>query len=134
MYPQDPSPLPYGGLHYYQMHYIVQVEDEENWKFLARCTRITKGRFANKQVVGVKWTSAGDLANVLQSDDKLTEMLKKAMLHEDEIRVDPQDDHIRIHGRWIHEDKFGFNATMFEIADRIAMHIRRMLEKSGKKP
>ena len=60
----------------------------------------------------------------MQHDTKLTEMLKEAMLHEGEIRVDPMDDHVRIYGKWIHEDAFAFNQTMFEIADRIAEHIK----------
>jgi hypothetical protein len=49
------------------------------------------------------------------------------MLREGEIRVDPMDDHVRIYGKWIHEDAFAFNKTMFEIADRIAGHIKARL-------
>jgi len=120
----DPAPLPYGGLQYYQVHYIVAIESEDNHNLLARCSPITQGHFKNKRVAGVKWVGSGMFADRLQDDSKLGEMLKEVLLREGEIRVDPQDDHIRIHGKWLHEDKLAFSETMFEIADRIAMHVR----------
>lgn len=70
-------------------------------------------------------------ANILQGDAKLTEMLKEVMLHEGEIRVDPEDDHIRIYGKWKHEENFAFNGTMMEIADRIAVYIKERLRVMG---
>ncbi|HEX2557455.1 MAG TPA: hypothetical protein VHK86_03975, partial [Nitrososphaera sp.] len=105
----DPNPLPYGALQYYQIHYIVKIESEENQSLLARCEPITKGHFSNKRVVDVKWTGADKFAEVLQEDGKLTEMLKEVMLQVGEIRIDPQDDHIRIYGKWGHEENFHFN-------------------------
>jgi hypothetical protein len=128
---QDPSPLPYGALQYYQVHYIVQVASDNNEKFLAKCEPITSGHFGNKRVGGVRWTGVNGFPEILQGDSKLTDMLKEVMLREGEIRVDPQDDHIRIYGKWHHEDKFGFNETMLEIADRIAMHIKKEVEGVG---
>jgi hypothetical protein len=124
---QDPTPLPYGPLQYYQAHYIVKAESEQNGDVLARCEPTTKGHFGGKRVANVKWTGAGNFAEVLQQDAGLTEMLKGVMLREGEIRVDPMDDHVRIYGKWIHEDAFAFNKTMFEIADRIAGHIKARL-------
>ena len=129
----DPAPLPYGGLQYYQVHYIVALESEENHNHLARCSPITQGHFQNKRVVGVKWVGNGRFADRLQDDSKLGEMLKEVLLREGEIRVDPQDDHIRIHGKWLHEDNLAFSETMFEIADRIAMHVRHKDSDMGVK-
>jgi hypothetical protein len=131
---QDPVPLPYGLLQYYQLHYIVKSESRQNGSFLARCEPITKGHFGSKRVVDVRWTGIDDFAEVLQQDAKLTEMLKEVMLHEGEIRVDPLDDHIRIYGKWIHEDVFAFNQAMMEIADRIAGHIKSRLCALGELP
>jgi hypothetical protein len=127
---QDPTPLPYGPLQYYQVHYIVKVESQQNGNVLARCGPITKGHFGGKRVADVKWTGADKFAEVLQQDAKLTEMLKEVMIREGEIRVDPMDNHVRIYGKWIHEDAFSFNQTMFEIADRIAGHIKARLRAS----
>lgn len=128
---QDPVPLPYGSLQYYQAHYILKSESKENASFLARCKPVTRGSFGDKRVVAVRWTSAGEFAESLQSDAKLTDMLKGIMLREGEIRVDPLDDHIRIYGSWLHEVEFGFNQTMLEIADRIAGHIKARLRALG---
>ncbi|HEY7733551.1 MAG TPA: hypothetical protein VIB07_02040 [Nitrososphaera sp.] len=130
---QDPAPLPYGALPYFQVHYIVQVESDENARFLAKCEPITRGRFGNKRVIDVRWTGLDGFADELQADVELTELLKKGMLRAGEIRVDPQDDHIRIYGKWTHEDRSSYDGTMLEIADRIAMHIRRKLRKMGVK-
>ena len=130
----DPVPLPYGTLHYYQVHYIVDVSSPENYTFLARCEPVTKGRLGNKRVVDVRWTGANEFAENLQADNKLTEMLKEVLLKEGEIRVDPQDDHIRIYAKWGHEESFGYSETMLEIADRIAGHIREYLKAKGLSP
>ncbi len=124
---QDPTPLPYGPLQYFQTHYVVKAERGMTGDILARCEPVTKGYFGNKRVVAVKWSGADQFAQVLQRDTKLTEMLKEIMLREGEIRVDPLDDHVRIYGKWIHEDAYEFNQTMFEIADRIAGHIKSTL-------
>lgn len=128
---QDPVPLPYGSLQYHQVHYIVKSESKENGNFLSRCEPITKGHFGSKRVVDVKWTGADSFSEILQADSKLTEMLKEVMLHEGEIRIDPLDDHIRIYGKWIHEESFAFNQTMLEVADRIAGHIKTRLRALG---
>ncbi len=131
---QDPVPLPYGALHYFQVHYIVNVSSPENYTFLARCEPITKGHLGSKRVINVRWTGANEFAENLQADNKLTEMLKEVLLHEGEVRVDPLDDHIRIYGKWGHEENFGFNETMLEIADRIAGHIHAYLKAKGLNP
>lgn len=128
---QDPLPLPYGSLQYFQAHYIVKSESKENGNFLARCKPVTKGRFGSKCIVDVTWIGFSKFSEMLQADGKLTEMLKEVMLREGEIRIDPLDDHIRIYGKWIHEDAFTFNQAMLEIADRIAGHIKTRLRALG---
>ena len=131
---QDPVPLPYGSLQYYQAHYILKSVNNENGSFLARCEPVTKGHFGGKRVVGLRWTSASEFAETLHADAKLTEMMKEVMLCEGEVRIDPLDDHIRIYGKWVHEDVFEFNQTMLEIADRIAGHIKARLRAIGDLP
>jgi hypothetical protein len=127
----DPIPLPYGPLQYYQIHYIVDVQGKDNDKFLARCKPITKGHFGSKRVFAVKWTGDDKFAEVLQGDTSLTEMLKEVMRKGGEITVDPQENRIRIYGRWVHEDDLVFNQAMLEIADRIAFHIKNRLYESA---
>jgi hypothetical protein len=63
----------------------------------------------------------------LQADTGLTKILKELMEKAGEIRVEPQENQIRIFGRWVHEEHLAFNPTMLEIADRIALHIKNNL-------
>jgi len=79
--------------------------------------------------MGVKWTGGHNFVQVLQADDALTGMLKEVMLKVGEITIDPQDDHIRIYGKWVHEENLAFDTVMFEIADRIALHIKNIVQK-----
>jgi hypothetical protein len=127
----DPIPLPYGPLQYYQIHYIVDIRSNDNDKFLARCRPITKGHFQSKRIVDVKWTGDDNFAKILQSDTDLTDMLKQVMIKAREITIDPQDDHIRIYSRWVHEENLAFDPIMLEIADRIALYIKKIVHKSG---
>lgn len=126
----DPTPLPYGPLQYYQIHYIVDIRSNDNDKFLARCKPITKGHFQSKRIVDVKWTGDDNFAKILQSDTDLTDMLKEVMIKVREITIDPQDDHIRIYSRWVHEENLAFDPLMLEIADRIALYIKKIVHKS----
>ena len=126
----DPIPLPYGPLQYYQIHYIVDIRSNDNDKFLARCKPITKGHFQSKRIVDVKWTGDDNFAKILQSDTDLTDMLKEVMIKVREITIDPQDDHIRIYSRWVHEENLAFDPLMLEIADRIAQYIKKIVHKS----
>ena len=130
MHKIDPIPLPYGPLQYYQIHYIVDIRSNDNDKFLARCRPITKGHFLSKRIVDVKWTGDENFAKILQSDTDLTHMLKEVMIKVGEITIDPQDDHIRIYSRWVHEENLAFDPLMLEIADRIALYIKKIVHKS----
>lgn len=126
----DPIPLPYGPLQYYQIHYIVDIRSNDNDKFLARCKPITKGHFQSKRIVDVEWTGDDNFAKILQSDTDLTDKLKEVMIKVREITIDPQDDHIRIYSRWVHEENLAFDPLMLEIADRIALYIKKIVHKS----
>ena len=127
MHNVDPVPLPYGPLQYYQIHYIVDIKSSDNDKFLARCKPISKGHFQSKRIIDVKWTGDDNFASILHSDTGLTNMLKEVMIKVREITIDPQDDHIRIYSKWIHEENLAFDPIMLEIADRIALHIKKMV-------
>ena len=127
----DPIPLPYGPLQYYHVHYIVEIKSNDNDKFLARCKPVTKGYFHSRRITDVKWTGDDNFTKVLRADATLTGMLKEVLMTVLEITVDPQDDHIRIYGRWVHEGNLVFDAAMFEIADRIALHIKNIVRKTN---
>lgn len=124
---QDAVPLPYGTLGYYQIHYIVETGDADTEQLLAKCEPITKGHFSEKRVVAVRWTGCETFAHRLQNDSRLTELLQEVLLHEGEIRIDPLDGHVRIYGRWNHEENLQANPAMVEVADVIAGHVKASL-------
>lgn len=125
---QDAVPLPYGTLGYYQIHYIVETGDYDTEQFLAKCETLTKGRFSEKRVVAVCWTGRNGFVDRLKNDSRLTELLQQVLLHEGEIRVDPLDGHVRIYGKWNHEENLRANQVMIEVADAIAGHIKAFLK------
>lgn len=120
----DPSPLPYGTLDYYQVHYIVETGDADTQQFIAKCEPITKGHFSDKRVVAVKWTGTSDFVEKLKADEHLTGLLKQVLLREKEVRIDPLDGHVRIYGRWNGDENLRTNLQMVEIADIIAKNIK----------
>ena len=124
----EASQVPYGALDYYQVHYIVEAKKHpyDATMFLAKCHPVTKGHFANKKIVDVKWQGE-HLANILERDLELKEILKQVLFEEGEIKIDPLDDHIRIYGKWRNEDRLRFNLKTFEAVDRIAGHIKKLL-------
>jgi hypothetical protein len=124
----ETSQFPYGALDYYQIHYIVEAKNYEYDPaiFLARCYPINKGHFSNKRIVDIKWEGE-QLANILKADTELEEIIKQILHEEGEIKIDPLEDHIRIYGKWRNEDQLKFSPKMFEAADRIAGHIKKLL-------
>ena len=120
----DSSPLPYGTLDYYQVHYIVETGDADTQQFIAKCEPITKGHFSDKRVVAVKWTGTSDFVEKLKADEHLTGLLKQVLLREKEVRIDPLDGHVRIYGRWNGDENLRANPQMVEIADIIARSIK----------
>ncbi len=124
----ETSQIPYGALDYYQIHYIVDAGNYvyDPATFLAKCYPITKGHFSSKKMVGIKW-EGGQLATILRGDLELEEIIKQILYEEGEIVIDPLDDHIRIYGKWRNEDRLRFSPKMFEAADRIAGHIKKIL-------
>ena len=85
---QDPNPLPYGALPYYQVHYIVKTTGIDPYMLMAKCNVMTEGHFNNKRVVNLEWVG-GRLANILQNDQECNiHLLKSLLLDEGEIRID----------------------------------------------
>ena len=120
---QEPNPLPWGTQDRYQAHFIVRKNVQNTIDYTARTILSTKGHFGSKKVVGVKW-SGGKLAELLNNDASLSEMITKQSVKDATIFVDPADNGIRIYGKWKNSFEFGITKEMFEIYDKIAGHIK----------
>lgn len=123
---QDPDPLPWGAQDRYQAHYIVRKDSgEKTLDYLARTILDTEGHFGSKKIKDVRW-EGGKLANILNSDSSLKEMIQRQSVKDATIFVDPTDDAIRIYGKWKNSFEFGITKELFEIYDKIAGHIKSL--------
>lgn len=124
----DQTNIPYGALDYYQIHFIVVAKRPvyDSALFLAECNPVTRGHYMNKKIIDVKWVGS-QLANILDADIELKDILSQILHEEGELKVDPLEDHIRIYGKWRNEDQIRFNPQTFEAINRIAGHIKKLL-------
>lgn len=123
---QDPDPLPWGAQDRYHAHYIVRKDSgEKTLDYLARTILDTEGHFGSKKIKDVRW-EGGKLANILNSDSSLKEMIQRQSVKDATIFIDPTDDAIRIYGKWKNSFEFGITKDLFEIYDKIAGHIKSL--------
>ena len=127
---QDPNPLPWGAQDRFQAHFVVQQDignDVESWRLrrVARTRLKTTGHFGSKKIIGVTW-EGGKLAEDLNTDSSLNEMIANQSVNDAIIFVDPTDNGIRIYGKWKNSFDFGITKELFEIYNKIAGHIKKI--------
>ena len=123
---QDPNPLPWGAQDRFQAHYIVQQDPGDKViQFTARTRLKTTGNFGSKKVIGVAW-EGGKLAEDLNADSSLNELIAKQSVNDATIFVDPTDNGIRVYGKWKNSHDFGITKELFEIYDKIAGYIKKL--------
>lgn len=124
---QDPNPLPWGAQDRFQAHFIVKGSIGSNdLDFVAETKLKTKGHFGSKTLVGVEWVG-GKLAETLNSDSELTNMILKQSIKDAAIWVDPTKNGVRIYGKWKADHDLGITKDLFAIYDRVASHIKKEL-------
>jgi len=112
---QDPNPLPWGAQDRFQAHFVVQQNSGKKViDFTARTRLKTTGHFGSKKVVGVTW-EGGKLAEDLNTDSALNEMIVNQSVNDATIFVDPTDNGIRIYGNLKNSLDFGITEELFEI-------------------
>jgi len=124
---QDPNPLPWGAQDRFQAHFIVRKNSGKgDLNYLAKTILTTKGHFASKTVVKVEWNGGGSLANILNMDSELNEMIAKQKVNDATIYVEPTENVVRIRNKWKNHIDFGISEELFWIYDRIAGHIKEV--------
>ena len=122
---QDPNPLPWGAQDRFQAHFVVQQNSGEKViDFTARTRLKTTGHFGSKKIIGVTW-EGGKLAEDLNADSSLNEMIANQSVNDATIFVDPTDNGIRIYGKWKDSYNFGITKELFNAYDNIAGHIKK---------
>jgi len=123
---QDPNPLPWGAQDRFQAHFIVQQNPGQQLLNLTARTRLkTSGHFGSKKIIGVTW-EGGKLAENLNADSSLNELIAKQSLNDATIFVDPTDNGIRVYGKWKNSHDFGVTKELFDIYDKIAGYIKKL--------
>ena len=133
---QDPNPLPWGAQDRFQAHFIVQQfpdgelssgKESESWRLrrVARTRLKTTGHFGSKKVVSVTW-EGGKLAEDLNTDSALSQMIVNQSVNDATIFVDPTDNGIRIYGKWKNSFDFGVTKELFDIYNNIAGYIKKI--------
>jgi len=127
---QDPNPRPWGAQDRFQAHVVVQQDisnDIESWRLrrVARTRLKTTGHFGTKKILGVTW-EGGKLAEDLNADSSLNEMIASQSVNDATIFVDPTDNGIRIYGKWKNSYDFGITKELFDIYNNIAGYIKKI--------
>ena len=123
---QDPNPLPWGAQDRFQAHFIVQQEPGDKIVQLTARTRLkTTGNFGSKKIISVTWEGS-KLAEELNADSSLNEMIVEQSVNDATIFVDPTDNGIRIYGKWKSSYDFGITKELFEIYNKIAGYIKNI--------
>ena len=123
---QDPNPLPWGAQDRFQAHFVVQQNSGEKViDFTARTRLKTTGYFGSKKIIGVTW-EGGKLAEDLNADSTLNEMIANQSVNDATIFVDPTDNGIRIYGKWKNSYDFNITKELFDIYNNIAGYIKKV--------
>ena len=120
---QDPNPLPWGTQDRFQAHFIVRKQTEVSVDLTARTVLKTSGHFGSKKVTNVQW-EGGKIAETLNSDSVLNELIAQQSVDDATITIDPTSKGIRIYGKWKNNFEFKVSKEQFEIFDKIAGHIK----------
>ena len=120
---QDPNPLPWGTQDRFQAHFIVRKQTNSPLDLTARTNLKTAGYFGSKKVTKVEW-QGGKIAETLNSDSVLNELIAQQSVNDATITVDPTSKGIRIYGKWKNSFDFKLSKEQFEIFDKIAGHIK----------
>ena len=118
----------YGALDYFQMHFIVMGSVSNPSELIAKCKPSISGHFSKKQVISVNW-EGGKIAEIMSEDQQLDSYLRNVLLEEGEIYIDPLEDHVRVYGKWKHQQELRVYEELVQTMDRICHHVKAFVNK-----
>ena len=122
---QDSTISPWGAQDRFQAHFIVKINVANPSKYVARTLLKTKGRFAAKKIELVTW-DGGLLADELNKDSQLNDLIAKQSIRDATIFVDPSDNGVRIYSKWESSHDFKITKDMYAIYDKIAECVKKI--------
>ncbi len=118
----------YGTLPFYQLHFIVKGNGRMYGELLLARTRKRVTGVVSKRVEDV-WWEGGKIADRLNSDTRLKELLLHVIKDEGDIFIDPTDDVIRIYSRFKGEHELRLSKEAIEAFNIIALHIKNLIKE-----
>ncbi len=118
------SNIVYGALPVYQLHFIVNLKSARNLDYNIK-TRTRHKKEGSK--INVYW-EGGILADKLNNDKKLLEMLSKVIVECGDIFIDPIDKSISIYTKWRPEYGIILSKDAIETFNKIAKCVREYLD------
>ena len=122
---QDPLVSHWGAQDRFQAHFIVKIETPNPSKYVARTILKTSGHFNGKKVESVSW-NGGLLAEELNKDSTLNEMIAQQSIKDASIYVDPSNNGVRIYSKWKNSHEFKITKDMYAIYNKIAEHVKKI--------
>lgn len=122
---QDATISNWGAQDRFQAHFIVKMDVTTPSKYVARTALKTQGHFASKKTVSVSWIG-GVLADDLNKDAELNELIAKQSVRDATIFVDPSETGVRIYGKWRNAHDFKITKEMYAIYNKIAEHVKKI--------
>ncbi len=122
---QDPTISHWGAEDKFQAHYIVRLDATRPEKYVAKTILKTEGHFGAKKVKSVSW-NGGLLAEELNKDTELNELIAKQSVRDATIFVDPATKEIRIYNKWENAYDFKITKDMYAIYNKIAEHVKKI--------
>jgi hypothetical protein len=122
---QDPLVSHWGAQDRFQAHFIVKIETPNPSKYVARTILKTSGHFNGKKVESVSW-NGGLLAEELNKDSALNEMIAQQSIKDASIYVDPSNNGVRIYSKWKNSHEFKITKDMYAIYNKIAEHVKKI--------
>jgi len=122
---QDSTISHWGTQDRLQAHFIVKLDATHPADYVARTILNTEGHFGAKKVKSIVW-DGGLLAEVLNKDTGLNELISKQSINDATIFVDPAVKEIRIYGKWKNSHDFEITKDLYAIYNKIAEHVKKI--------
>ena len=122
---QDPLVSNWGAQDRFHAHFIVKINVSNPIDYVARTVLKTSGHFNGKNVESVSW-DGGFLAEELNKDSTLNDLIAKQSIKDASIFVDPSNNGVRIYSKWKNSHEFEITKDLYAIYNKIAEHVKKI--------
>jgi hypothetical protein len=122
---QDPLVSNWGAQDRFQAHFIVKIDVSNPSIYVAKTILKTSGHFNGKKIDSISW-NGGFLADDLNKDSELNDLIARQSIKDASIFVDPSNNGIRIYSKWKNSHEFEITKDMYVIYNKIAEHVKKI--------